>query len=649
MTDPVVAPGAAAPEQRSGQIVFTNKARCRDCYRCVRVCPVKAISVKEGQASVDETRCICCGTCIRECPQKAKSYRRDRHIAQRLLESDAEVVASVAPSFAAFFDEWQRKRFPSALRRLGFSFVAETSVGAYYVAVETAKIAESRKAEYQSAEHIDSDSPHAASNPAGSHHTMLSTACPAVVNYIERYRPEYLDTLIPVASPMIAHGRMIRKRLGSPVKVVFIGPCVAKKQEAEREEHRGVIDCVLTFEEIAEWLDEKEIRFESLEESDFDEVPRGYARYFPLAGGGLKTGGEETDLLSHATLAVSGYQEIHDLLESCRDSLEPRLVEPLFCSQGCINGPAAPGETTVLKRRANLLEYIEASSAGNPETAVIDNSGRAASERGGVEAGTVSSDKARYPGCSLSTVFSKRPVPEQLEITEEAVNAVYAKTGKTDPEHRLNCGACGYSSCREQAEAVIRGMAEPDMCIPYMRRMAERRTDKIIETSPNGIVVVDERLRILSMNPAFRKLFICTDGVLGKHISYLMDPDPFEQIATSAKDVIERTGHHDNYNLIAHEIFYPLPYERQIVGIFTNITSNRSDRKQLDDLRYQTVLQAQELQHHQIELAKNVAGMLGEFTSQGEQLVERLLAIADDANGNDQKREVIPWGTSTSK
>ena len=210
------------------QIVFTLTARCRDCYRCLRACPVKAIRMKNGQAYVDEKRCIACGTCIRECPQQAKSFRQDIEIVQRLVESDRFVAASVAPSFAAVFDGWQRKRLPAALRALGFGYVGQTSQGAYQVSAHTARLLE------------ENDSK-----------TYVATACPAVVNYVEKYRHDLVGNLLPLASPMATHARMLKKRLhGKESAVVFIGPCVAKKSEILRPAVAGAVDCVLTFKEL---------------------------------------------------------------------------------------------------------------------------------------------------------------------------------------------------------------------------------------------------------------------------------------------------------------------------------------------------------------------------------------------------------------
>ncbi|NMA25994.1 MAG: 4Fe-4S binding protein, partial [Clostridiales bacterium] len=210
--------------------VYTVTANCQDCYRCVRVCPVKAISVRDGQACIEDDLCIKCGTCVRECPQHAKTIRSSLHAVKELFASGRPAAASVAPSFAAVFDGWRATRLPSALRRLGFSYVSETAEGALLVTEETMK----RLSE-------------------GS----ICTACPAVVNYIEKYRPEYVDMLVPVVSPMVAHGRLLKKRLGGECAVVFIGPCAAKKLEAQRPENAGAVDAVLTFTELLGWLDEE--------------------------------------------------------------------------------------------------------------------------------------------------------------------------------------------------------------------------------------------------------------------------------------------------------------------------------------------------------------------------------------------------------
>ncbi len=583
------------------QVVYTNKARCRDCYRCVRVCPVKAIQMRDGQAYVVDSRCIRCGTCVRECPQGAKSYRHDLEQAMQLFASGAIVAASVAPSFVAAFPESQRHRVASALRQLGFAYVGETAIGAYHVAAQTAAIV--------------------AAAPEGRH---VCTSCPAVVRYVELYRPKLVSTLVPVVSPMIAHAKHIRQRLGKDVRVVFFGPCVAKKAEAERPEHAGLVDCVLTFAELHEWLEQENINLSACEESDFDEAPEGEARLFPIEGGSVRTSGWTTDLLAGEVVAASGFEEVETALEGLMMPDTPTIVEPLFCLQGCTNGPAMLENRNILARRGDVLIYAAAHPGRAPERNFYGD---------------------------LAARFKAAPVAAETPVTEEQIRHVLEMTGKSRDEDQLNCGACGYASCREKAIAVLRGMAEPEMCIPHMKRLAEQRVDRIIETSPNGIVILDEHLHILNMNPAFRKFFLCSDGVFGQPISYLMDPEPFVRLASGRETLIETIAEHERYHLVCHQILYPLVEERQFVGIFVNITGSRANQQKLDQLRAQTVLQARELLDHQIQMAEQLAKLLGESTAKGENLVEKLLQLTEENPADAGSRQGKQWlqDTYTSK
>jgi PAS domain S-box-containing protein len=575
-------------------VVYTNKARCRDCCRCVRVCPVKAIRMRDGQAFVVAEECLSCGTCIRECPQGAKSYRNDVDRVAALVGQPGLTAVSVAPSFAAVFTDWERRRLPSALRRLGFGYVAETAVGAYHVALATAEWAAGRPGE-----------------------THVATACPAVVRYVERYRPELAARLVPLASPMVAHARHLKDKLGQDARVVFAGPCVAKKMEAAGPQVQGIVEAVLTFEEIKEWMERAGIDLGACEESEFDEQPAGIARMFPLAGGSLRTGALSSDLLAGEVISVSGFEEIREALAG----IEPGrslIIEPLFCRQGCINGPAIPNEQNVFHRRDELLNYAVTpveSPGGAPDLVRPD----------------------------LHMAFGQRTTQGAGLPSERNILRELERTGKARAEDQLNCGACGYGSCRDKAVAVLRGMAEPEMCLPFMRRRAEQRTDRIMETSPNGIVILDERLNIISMNPAFRKYFMCSEAVCGRRISYLMDPDPFEKLAADTTASIETVVRHDKYGLVCHEILYALQDERQYVGIFVNITHSRASQEQLSKLRAQTLIQAQELLDHQLAMAQKVTQFLGESAAQGEVLVEHLRQLATDEDGRSGGREEKQW------
>ncbi|HOA42067.1 MAG TPA: [Fe-Fe] hydrogenase large subunit C-terminal domain-containing protein [Bacillota bacterium] len=558
-------------------VIYTLTANCQDCYRCVRVCPVKAIRVSGGQAYIEDELCIKCGTCVRECPQGAKTIRSSIDEVKNLLSSGRKVAVSVAPSFPALFSGWKSLRLPSALRRLGFSYISETAEGALLVAEQ-------------------------AFNNRGD--GSICTACPAVVNYIEKYKEEYVDYLIPVTSPMIAHGKLLKRRLGEDWAVVFIGPCAAKKHEALRPEHEGVIDCVLTFSELIKWLEEEGINLATCSESGFDN--RGdlkQARLFPLEGGMLKTGDIQYDATDTDVLCISGSEDVMELLDIPSEEWGFDVVEPLFCSGGCINGPCFPDEKNLFLRRNELFSYLNR---------VRILKGQSIDEEVDCR-GTFVNDSA--------SVASE-------EISESRINEILEETGKGDPSLQLNCGACGYKSCRENAIAVARGMAEPDMCMPYMRRLAQQRTDIIIETSPNGVVILDEYLHILHMNPAFQKLFSCNNSLLGRHVSCILDVDSFEQLASGKTET--RDSIRVKEGIKYHEVAYALREEKQYVGIYIDVSKLKFDEGQIDAIKNQTLEHVRKLLYHQISFSQAMAHYLGESTAQSEELVKKITDLYAD-------------------
>lgn len=568
---------AGAGKQETSKTVYTVTANCQDCYRCVRVCPVKAISVRDGQARIEDDLCIKCGTCVRECPQHAKTIRSSLYAVKELLESGRPVAASVAPSFAAVFDGWRASRLPAALRRLGFRYVSETAEGALLVTEETIR-----------------------NRDKGT----ICTACPAVVNFIEKYRPEFIDQLVPVVSPMVAHGRLLKKRLGGDCAVVFIGPCAAKKLEAQRPENADAVDAVLTFTELLNWLNEENIDLATCSVSSFESFGNlDRARLFPLQGGLLKTGRIEYDGTNADILHVSGAQDVIDLLDIPRDKWNFYLVEPLFCAGGCINGPGISIEKNIFLRKQDVISYAEAAAV------------------------TVKGDIDRTIPAETSFSGDVNPLMSE-EVDEERIRMVLESQGKLNPELQLNCGACGYESCRDNAIAVARGLAEPEMCIPYMRRLAQQRSDRIIETSPNGVVILDSELTILHMNPAFQRMFMCTNSILGRRISYLLDADGYEKMASGKVEQYEAIR--SRYGKKYHEQLYYLPSEKQYVGLYTDVTKIRFDDSQIDLIKKQTVEQAKELLDHQIRVSQEMAHFLGKSTARSEELVTRLMDLYEE-------------------
>lgn len=588
------------------KIIFTDKAHCRDCYKCLRVCPVKAIKMHHGQAFVIQERCILCGNCILVCPQGAKKYRRDIERAKELVASGRKIAVSIAPSYTAAYEKWESSRLPSALRQLGFNHIGVTSIGAYEVAQGTAELVNNER-----------------------NGTHICTACPVVVNCIEKYHGGYVPMLVNSVSPMVAHAKVLKQQLGDESAVVFIGPCIAKKGEAERPEVMGAVDAVLTFEELNEWLAEANIELKRCEESGFDEMPIPVATLFPLVGGLIKTADMPLDAHSVEAITVSGSTEIEDALSFIENG-KPLLIEGLYCQQGCINGPGVKTRKSLLERK---LDVINHSASLLPPKDM----------------------KRKLTVKELYTEYRENPIPDEVGITEDKIREVLRKTGKEVESDMLNCGACGYATCREKAIAVLHGYAELEMCIPYVRKMAQQRTDKIIETSPNGIVILNEQLEILTMNPAFCKFFCCNEALIGKRISNLMDPEPFEKLAVGSDEMSEAIINHQKYNFIAHQKMYKLrddssEVKTQIVGIFVDVSKSVTDKNKLDSLRAKTLMQAQDLLDHQINMAQQLAKFLGESTARGEELVENLFKLTEDEEKTSRaQKDNWVWKTYSSK
>lgn len=563
-------------------VVYTNKAKCRDCYRCIRSCPVNAIKIANEQASIIPEKCIACGTCILECPQEAKAYIRERDIVMQMLDKGLRPAISIAPSFVSAFEQDEIRRLPSALRKAGFSFITETAHAAYHVSVQSAGYIQ---------EHPEKN-------------LFISSSCPAVVSYIEKYYPSLIGALIPVLSPAMAHARMLKEQLGRHTPVVFAGPCIAKKDEAGRSENRPHLDAVLTFTELMEILKLKFININDCEEGSFDEEVAGNASLYPVEGGFLKTAGFNTDMLSGEIVAVSGKERVKELLDELPGRPERMIVEPLFCEGGCINGPDIARKNTLYRSRSRVIDYDQ--NAHN----------------------TVSGDDLR---CNIATSFNAGIQVPDHGIEEDAIREVLARTGKSHPDNQLNCGACGYKSCRDNAIAVIMGQAEPNMCIPYMRRLAEQKNDILFSTDPNGIIMLDDKLRIQHINPAFKKMFSCTDAILNKPVSYLIDPEPFEKLLADGRKPVHSVVSYRNYNLVCHQIHYAIPEENHYVGIFVDITAEHDREQKLREIKSNTILQAQHFLDHQIKTAQKMTKFLGESSAKGEILMRDLIDALNES------------------
>ena len=568
----------------AGSIISTDKAKCRDCYRCVRVCPVKAIRISDGQARVDAERCILCGTCVRECPQKAKHVRNDLDKVRAIIVENKTVIASIAPSFPAAFPEYGGGLLVSALKQLGFSLVTETAVGAELVARATADLLEKSKG-----------------------FGWITSACPVVVNLIEKYHSNAQGRITPIASPMIAHGRYLKEKYGPMTKVIFIGPCSAKKSEAEDDLSKAV-DAVLTFEELREYLIESEIDRASLKPDSFDDVKPLKAQLFPLEGGLAESASISSELISESFAALSGPDHVEQMIENALTESPIRLFEALFCAGGCVNGACIGSMSDFFTKKSRILQHHKR-GLFEPD-AVFDF------------------EKAQKVNLRKDIVDHSIVVKE---FSEEQIRDVLLEIGKRGPEDELNCGACGYGSCRENAIAVLSGMAEHSMCLPWMRLMAERKADQIIENSPNGIVVVDSEFNIISFNPAFSDMFTCSESIIGKSIGTLMDPGDFEMVAAGVIDRISgKTVSFSQYSLVASVSIYKLQNENTLIGLFANVTMTKAEEDRIARMRAETLQNAEQVITKQMRMAQEIASILGETTSETRVLLRKLTELAGE-------------------
>uniref|UniRef100_A0A7V4DEN3 PAS domain-containing protein n=1 Tax=Candidatus Caldatribacterium californiense TaxID=1454726 RepID=A0A7V4DEN3_9BACT len=559
-------------------VISTVRTSCRDCYKCIRHCPVKAVRISLGHAEVVDERCVKDGRCVLVCPQKAKKVRSDLEDAKALLAQGERVVASIAPSFVAAFPEATPGQVVQGLKILGFSEVRETAEGAEWVAREHALLlAEGRT-------------------------NVISSSCPAVNFLITRYFPEHTEYLAPVVSPMVAHGRLLKKE-EPHTRVVFIGPCIAKKAEAEEEEVRGDVDVVLTFEELREWFREARLELAALPEAPFSRKRVRWARAFPVEGGLLQSASFEVHLLSRDVVTITGIDRCKEFLESFSPKrYKFRIIEMMSCEGGCIDGPVLSSSLSPYERRERVLRYTEESLEPEESPVCVDPP-------------------------SFRRTFSPSPVPSP-EVPEEELRKILALTGKFTPQDELNCGACGYNTCREKAKAVYQGLAEAEMCIPFMRMRAESFSSFLMTVTPNGIVLVDEDLRIVEMNPALRRMLgLAGKLVIGKRIDELLDPSPFVEVLRTKKATTCEVTYPQYHNLFVRLSVFFLEKSRLLMGIFVDLTKEKEQEAMMATIREKTIEKAQQVIANQMRVAQEIASLLGETTAETKVLLNKLMRI----------------------
>lgn len=558
-------------------------ARCKDCYKCLRECPVKAIKVVDHHAKIIESRCILCGHCTEVCPQNAKSVHTERQEVEKLLKT-GKAVASVAPSFVSSFDLQDFNVMKLALGRLGFADAEETSIGAREVTAQYKRLLEE-----------------------GTFKNFITSCCPAVNTMIELYYPKALAYLAPVDTPMIAHAKMIRKKRPD-AKVVFIGPCIAKKREAHES---GVVDGVLTFEDLAAMFEDKGIVLSEI--AHIPSKPAGgvnRAKYYPISRGIIKS--FENYIDGYEFVAVDGAEKCKEVLENI-ESLSGMFIEMNSCDSACVNGPCSLAlKAGALKANADIRKYVSRDLAENG-----------------------SAPYEEVKGIDFTCVHERKRT-EDFVPTDRQIAEILAKTGKTRPEDMLNCGACGYNTCYEKAWAVANGYANIDMCVPYMRERAESMSYEIIQTSPNGIVLLDTDLNILEINGKAKELLgIKERDVKGRGIFHYFNPTEFVLAQNDNKSVhnkkvyIEKTGSYIELTIIV------MKDNKGTYAVMKDITQETKSEEQLDKVKLETLATTDEVIKKQMRVAQEIASLLGETTAETK---VALLKLKKTLQGEEEKK-----------
>lgn len=574
-------------------IIDFKATKCRHCYKCVRNCEVKAIMVKDGRAEIMPENCILCGRCLQICPQSAKTLVSDLHMVRYMIQRGVKVVVSMAPAYMGLLKYNTIGQVRGALLRLGFADVRETSEGAALVTAEYDRIMQE-----------------------GTMENIITTCCPSANDLIEKYYPSLVPWMAPVVSPMIAHGMMLKKEYGMDTKVVFLGPCIAKKQEAQDVRHSGYIDAVLNFNDIQAWLEEEEIVIEDCEDMPFPKNP-GINRLYPVTSGVISSVlATEKKQDAYRKFYVHGEKNCMDLCESLiRGEITGCFIEMNMCAGGCIKGPTVREDSiSRFKVKLDMEENVEKIPAPEEETAPV------------------------LKAISLKKIFMDRS-PKDPVPTEEEIREILARTGKVRPEDELNCGACGYPTCREKAIAVFQKKAELNMCIPFMYEKSESLANLVMETSPNLVMIVDRNMKLMEYSAVGERYFGKTRSeALQMYLYEFIDPEDFQWVFDTRQAIHGKKVSYPDYHLDTLQNIIYIEKEDVVLATFIDITREEEQARLDYERKLDTIDLAQKVIHKQMMVAQEIAGLLGETTAETKTTLTKLCqSLLEDGSDNGGK------------
>ena len=567
--------------------IYTEETKCQDCYKCLRSCPVKAIKVENKCATIIRDHCIACGHCVEVCPSGAKKVRSDLRFARETLEQHSRVMVSLAPSFVNEFSGIQPAQVIAAIRELGFFGVSETALGGQQVSAHTATALR-----------------------GGKQKILFSSACPTAVEFIRKYHPEHADKVTNLMSPLLTHAKMLRRTYGDDIGVVSIGPCIATKREAD--ERADLVDVALTFDELHDWLKEKDIHPEELEAGPDDHfIPReAHEGALYAIAGGMAAGIKAECDAGVSFNSISGLSRIERALAGLDEWTpdEDVFVELLACPEGCINGPKTRRDNGTVRKRYEVIHYSKA-----PEVM----------------------EEALFPINELLPTS----LPEQPVFSEVQIHEALASVGKHSLADERNCGGCGYETCKHFAAALLAGKAERTMCVTYMRQLAQKKTNALMSKMPSAAVIVDDQLRIIDANKKFQAIFdqapVQADSLEGLPLREVIPIMPFchmfQRVLTTGQDALER-----DFRLrgtIVHVTIFTIDPHAVVGAILQDITSSRLKKEQI-------ISRAQEVIQKNLKTVQQIAFLLGENASQSEitlnSIVESFASDdVDDETGED--------------
>lgn len=552
------------------KIMNFSEANCHQCYKCVRTCKVKAIQIDNNQAHIVSDLCIACGQCFASCPQNARNIHSDLSFVKKIINKNKRVNVSIAPSFRGFFKK--SEKLITALKDLGFNLIEETAVGADI----TSKL-------YR--EHIENIG----------RDTYITTCCPSIILLIERYFPNIIDKLMPFSSPMIAHGSLLKKRFPNEY-TVFIGPCISKKCESISKDNSSVIDAVLTFDEVLQWLKDEGIDYLKLHNSGADGYGSSSGQLYPVSGGileGLKELLMENNLTHIRVDGVDDCSEIFNEIQ--KGNITNTCIEVSACSKSCLGGPSGSTvSSSTFERVQRLKRYLnKVDGTTKPlETKCI-----------------LSKDK-------LITSFTDKSLKQDMPSNEEILR-ILRSLEKHTLEDQLNCGGCGYDTCVDKAISIYRGMSHSDMCIHYVKSCNEKISNEIFENSPNALVILDEDKGVIDTNISFSRIFgIAPSDIRGRLLESHSKLEPLLKFIEDRKRILWEKISFDGLDLYMRLSLIPIDSRKATLLILTDITKDEMRKNEIRALQEKTLEITQDVVVKQMRVAQEIASLLGETTAE---------------------------------